>query len=83
MFAVACCLLVGLAGCSGQQNVKAKIFERKHLSANKLLVKYTYKVEDKVFTDSAEIDNQVLTSDTITVSFRQNKPAESSPENIR
>ena len=60
----------------------AQIFERKHISNEKLLIKYQYTVDERTFIDSAAITNKVLDGDTIVVSFKSDNPGKSDLENL-
>jgi len=72
--------LLIIASCNQRHKTHAKIFERKHLPGNKLQIKYQYKADGKLYTDSASIENHVLQGDTITIKLDPKNPAESSPE---
>ena len=65
-----------IVSCKKRQQTKAVIFERKHLGDNKLQIKYRYNVADALYTDSITIENQVLKSDSIAISFMTKNPSE-------
>lgn len=44
---------------------------------NKLQIKYRYQVADARYTDSVTINNQVIKSDTVSVSFERENPSKS------
>ena len=69
--------LVILISCERAQTTSGIIFERKHLDQNKLQIKYRYQVEDARYTDSVTINNQIIKSDTVSVSFERKNPSKS------
>jgi hypothetical protein len=66
-------------GCKREQRVKAKIFERKELPGNKLMIKYIYQIDNSSFRDSATIKNIVINEDSIEVKINSSKPAKTIP----
>ncbi len=49
-----------ITSCRNQQQVKAKIFERKEVSKNRLMIKYEYTAAGKTYIDSASVKNIVI-----------------------
>lgn len=69
--------LVLLISCKRAQTTSGIIFERKHMEHKKLQIKYRYQVADARYTDSVTINNQVIKSDTVSVSFERENPSKS------
>jgi hypothetical protein len=71
-----------LFGCKANHHADAKIFERKEVEGNKLMIKYNYQVAGKPHTDSAIIKNKVLEGDTITVKYKASQPGNATPASV-
>lgn len=69
-----------LYGCGRQQQLKAKIFERRELRGNRLMIRYRYEVNGKLFSDSATIANVVIGSDSISIIINPSNPGKSIPD---
>ena len=69
-----------LLGCKDQQIVKAKIFERKEIEKDRLLVKYVYLLNNQLYHDSAIIKNVVIGNDSIRVIIDPSNPAKGIPD---
>ncbi len=72
-----------LSGCKQQQRSPARIFERKHVDSNRLMIKYEFWTNGTNYSDSVIIENHVLPGDSITVVFDKNHPQKSSPEFLK
>ena len=68
------------AGCGQQQQVKAKIFERRDLQSNRLMIRYQYLVNDKLYIDSATVANVVINTDSIFVIIDPSHPEKAIPD---
>lgn len=66
--------------CRQQQHIKAKIFERRELSKNRLIIKYKYYTGDKVYTDSASVKNTIISNDSINIIIDPSLPGKSLPD---
>jgi len=69
-----------LVGCDSQETVRAKVFERKRIEKDRLLIKFGYLVNDKAYTDSAVIKNIVIKSDSINVIIDPSNPTKGIPQ---
>ena len=69
-----------LASCKEHQNVKAKIFERKEIRGDKLMIKYNYVANGQLYIDSATIHNRVIPGDSIIVTIDPSNPRKGSPK---
>ncbi len=67
-----------LAACKEHQNVKAKIFERKEIRGDKLMIKYNYVANGQLYIDSATINNRVIPGDSIIVTIDPSNPRKGS-----
>ncbi|GEO09452.1 DUF3592 domain-containing protein [Segetibacter aerophilus] len=76
-FILTICVLIG---CGQQEQLKAKIFERRDIKGNRLVIRYRYTVDDKVYIDSATVRNIVINSDSITVVIDPSNPGKSIPD---
>lgn len=68
------------AACGQQQQVKAKVFERRQLQNNRLMIRYQYEVNNKPYTDSATVVNVVINTDSIFVITDPSNPARAIPD---
>ncbi len=66
--------------CKDRQKLKAKIFERKEIQDDKLMIKYKYVANGQSYIDSATIENKVIGSDTINVTINPSEPEKGSPQ---
>ena len=69
--------------CRQQEQLKAKIYERRDLKANGLMIGYTYTVDKKVYLDSASVANVVINSDSILIIIDPSNPGKSIPDIYR
>lgn len=69
-----------LTACRQHQQVKAKIFERRELSKNRLIIKYKYLAGDRIYIDSASVKNTIIGSDSINVIIDPSLPGKSLPD---
>ncbi len=69
-----------LASCKEHQNVKAKIFERKEIMGDKLMIKYNYVVKNHLYIDSAIIKSRVIPGDSINVTIDPSNPRKGWPQ---
>src|ERR1700749_5034492 len=71
----AACLLLLLTACGTRNKAvsagqpKARIFERKTLPGNKLLVSYSWQKGKVVVNDSAVVDNKIIGQDSVPVNL--------------
>lgn len=65
-------LMLLTLSCKNQQTTKAKIFERKEVDGNKLLLKYKYNKAGKTFMDSTVVENVIIPDDTIEILIDEN-----------
>lgn len=79
LFVIACLF----AACHQQQQVKAKIFERRELKGNRLMISYEYMVNDRLYTDSTTVANAVINTDSIIVIIDPANPERSLPDIIK
>jgi hypothetical protein len=63
-----------------QQQVKAKIFERKEIDNNRLLLKYKYQSGATTYIDSVTVRNFVIANDSINIIIDPDKPQRSLPD---
>jgi hypothetical protein len=71
-------LTFSLIACNSKQTATANIFERREVEENKLMIKYAFTVEGKSITDSTIIDNKILNSDSVSVTYDPSNPSENS-----
>lgn len=69
-----------LLACKDEQKLKAKIFERKEVEDNRLMIKYKYNAKGRSFIDSATIKNIVIANDSINVIIDPANPGKASPQ---
>lgn len=72
--------LLLVISCGKRQEVRAKIYERKELANNRLLIRYRYLVDSTSYTDSATVVNKVLPNDSINVFIDPKNPAKGLPD---
>jgi len=66
------------AACKNEKKeVPGKITERKTLPGNKLMISYSFLVDGQLHTDSVEINNKNLPSDSVIVEYTAENPKES------
>ena len=68
--------LFAFTGCEGKKTTKANIFERREVEENKLMIKYAFSANGTSIIDSTIIDNKVLNTDSIGVTYNPSNPAE-------
>lgn len=57
-------------------NTTAKIVQRKLNADSTLKITYTFMAKDKVFTDSVDVKNKNISSDSVTVEYQVSNPSE-------
>lgn len=72
--------LILIISCGKRQEVRAKIYERKELANNRLLIRYHYLVNSTSYTDSATVANKVLPNDSINIFIDPENPAKGLPD---
>ena len=72
-------ILCILTACSSNRFVNARVYERREIEDNRLMIKYSYSVTGKTFLDSAAVKNKVMEGDTIRVSVDYRNPGKSKP----
>jgi hypothetical protein len=65
-------------GCDSKQTAAAKIFERREVEGNKLMIKYAFTAKGQSIIDSTILDNKVLNSDSISITFDPSNPSDNS-----
>jgi hypothetical protein len=73
-------LTIFFVACHKQQQLKARIFERRELNGNRLMIQFKYTVKNKLYTDSATIANLVINNDSISIIIDPENPAKAIPE---
>lgn len=73
-------LLICFLSCRDQEKVKAKIFERKQVEKNRLLIHFQYQVGSSIYKDSAIIRNTIIRNDSIDLIIDPANPGESIPD---
>lgn len=71
-------LAVFIAGCESKKTTNAKIFERREVEENKLMIKYAFLAGGTSIIDSSIIDNKVLNTDTVPVIYNPSNPSDNS-----
>ncbi|MDQ6814734.1 MAG: hypothetical protein M3040_13415 [Bacteroidota bacterium] len=69
-----------LTSCGKQEQLKAKIFERREIKGNRLMIHYQYKVNEKAYLDSATISNVIIRNDSIRIIIDPSNPSKSIPD---
>lgn len=82
LFTVVLGTFLFVVSCGKRQEVKAKIYERKEMANNRLLIRFHYLVNNISYVDSATIVNKVLPGDSIKVIIDPEKPAKGLPDLI-
>ena len=82
-FAAIIVLLFFATACGKQQHVRAKVFERRELKENRLSIRYQYKVDEKLYIDSATVANVVIKTDSIYVIIDPSNPGKSIPDIVK
>jgi hypothetical protein len=77
---IAVIILSFFAGCKQHEQLEAKIFERKRLEGNRILIRYEYRLNNKLYTDSATMANVVMNTDSIRVIIDPANPGKSIPD---
>ena len=67
--------LVALTSCESKQKAKAKIFERKEVENNKLMIKYAFSAKGQIIIDSAVVENKVISTDSLSITFDPEDPS--------
>lgn len=73
-------VIFSILACRDQQQVRAKIFERKEVSENRLIIKYQYTLAGKTYIDSASVKNVVIGNDSINLIIDPANPQRSLPD---
>ncbi len=76
-------LLSLFLACKDRLKLKAKIFERKEVQGDKLMIKYKYVANGQFYVDSATVENKIIASDTINVTIDSSEPEKSSPQFLK
>ena len=76
-------IIAVFSACGQHELLKAKIFERKELPGNRLMIRYQYTVGEKTYKDSATVPNLVIKSDSIRIIIDPSKPFKSIPDLTR
>jgi hypothetical protein len=79
-FAAVIVIFFIFTSCGQQQQVKARIFERKELKGNRLMIRYQYAVDEKVYVDSATVGNVIINTDSIPIIIDPANPEKSVPD---
>lgn len=68
-----------LFSCKTESNktIKAKITERKDLPDNKLMLHYSFTVNDTLLKDSIVTENKVINNDSLTVEYNKDDASKS------
>jgi hypothetical protein len=66
-------------GCHNRHPLKGKIFERKEVDGNRLMIKYRYTTSGKENIDSVIIKNRKINSDSIDLISEPNNPGKVVP----
>lgn len=69
-----------LSACKHKEQVKAKIFERKEVNKNRLIIKYRYVAGDRIYIDSASVRNIIIGNDSINIIIDPANPQRSLPD---
>jgi len=75
--------ILSLSACSSHQELKAKIFERKRISNDRLMIKYTYSTGKKTYYDSVFVRNMIIRNDSINIIIDPAHPQRSLPDFTR
>ena len=67
------------AACSNKSYIKARVYERKEVTDNLIMIKYQYLAKGKTFIDSATVRNKVMEGDSIPIALDFRKPGKSKP----
>ncbi len=72
-------LIVACAiGCTAKRaETFARITERKHVDGQRLCLNYIFVAQGKLYRDSSIIENKVVPSDSVRVSFPADNPSDS------
>jgi len=55
---------------------KASIVERKCVSDSMLIITYKFEAKGKIYTDSVELKNKIIASDSVSLVFSDKNPQE-------
>ena len=69
-----------VSACSQKKQVKAKIFERKQVNKNRLIIKYRFAERNKIYIDSASVRNIIIGNDSINLIIDPANPEKSIPD---
>lgn len=72
-FAFICCCTI-FACTNNEQMGKASIVERKCVSDSMLIITYKFEAKGKIYTDSIELKNKIITSDSVLLVFSDKNP---------
>lgn len=69
-----------LGSCKRDNLIKAKIFERRELARNRLMIYYHYNFKNRIYTDSASVTNNIIKNDSILVLIDPSNPSSGEPQ---
>ncbi len=72
--------LIVFISCGKQQKVKARIFERKQVDKNRIMIYYEYSLNNKTYRDSEIIRNFVINKDSIDLIIDPSSPGKGVPD---
>jgi hypothetical protein len=58
-------LVLTLQSCTSRKTIDARIYERKEVPENKLMIKYEYRYKNEMHRDSAIVENTIIETDSI------------------
>ncbi|MCW3081407.1 hypothetical protein [Segetibacter sp.] len=73
-------IVIILVACGQHGQLRAKIFERREMAGNRLMIRYQYIIDDQTYIDSATVANTIINSDSITVLIDPSNPGRSIPD---
>jgi nicotinamide riboside kinase len=68
-----------VSSCSNKGYVRARVYERKEVKEDLIMIKYSYNLRGKTITDSATVRNKVMEGDSIKVALKSKKTGTSKP----
>lgn len=75
LFIGLCIICLFVIACNNKEQVsKAIIIERKSSPDSLLTITYAYQVKGKLYTDSVQLKNKIITSDTVSLVFSEGNP---------
>jgi len=70
------CVCTIFACTNKEQMGKASIVERKCVSDSMLIITYKFEAKGKIYTDSVELKNKIIASDSVSLVFSDKNPQE-------